>query len=584
MKIHPLIVFKVYHVFILSLVYFVPTVSAVEPRYKAIPSIGWSLDRVLDNTSMGDVTGITVAVDDQGEVRWYENDANGSNYVSLLAPFALTNNTTCVFENDSNPIPDSCVGDGTDGGGSGNSFETLAVPAGASVVADSATDTLTLTETTFLTITGTAATDTIDITQVTTDLGTDGLIAANAVALGTDTTNAYVADLTAGTAIDVSGGGAETATVTVDFDSTEVEGTTWGAGGNASNAWTFNLSGTDPVLTASSNTLTVTGDVAASGIAGPDITATPTGGVAFGLHAEAQGSNTIGSIKNGPRWVLEESPAGLTLGGNSITNSATKIVLRTDGTGDGEVTLPTDSIGVEELDTADTPANAEVLAFQSSTGRMVWSPDAGAAGGDSITVNSSAATDPDFLDGDIDWTLTGGNSITATVGCSGCVDGTDLADTIAIPTELTIPVGAVPNADGEITHDTTIDQIVYGGDADVLDPRRVMHITLEGPTDADNVLLGKLPFGITLVSITCGVDPADSSESVVIDVQERDSAGDNPATVDATITCDNDGAADDGAFTNGTLDAADWWSLDIGTVTGTVTQVFVTVTYQVVGE
>src|SRR3990167_5662466 len=343
MKIHPLIVFKVYHVFILSLVYFVPTVSAVEPRYKAIPSIGWSLDRVLDNTSMGDVTGITVAVDDQGEVRWYENDANGSNYVSLLAPFALTNNTTCVFENDSNPIPDSCVGDGTDGGGSGNSFETIAVPAGASVVADSATDTLTLTETTFLTITGTAATDTIDITQVTTDLGTDGLIAANAVALGTDTTNAYVADLAAGTAIDVSGGGAETATVTVDFDSTEVEATTWGAGGNASNAWTFNLSGTDPVLTASSNTLTVTGDVAASGIAGPDITATPTGGVAFGLHAEAQGSNTIGSLKNGTRWVLEESPSGLTLGGNSITNSATKIVLRTDGTWDGEVTLPTDS-------------------------------------------------------------------------------------------------------------------------------------------------------------------------------------------------------------------------------------------------
>ena len=70
---------------------------------------------------------------------------------------------------------------GTDSGGGGNSFETIAVPAGASVVADSSTDTLTLTETSFLTLTGTAATDTIDITQVTTDLGTDGLIAANAV-------------------------------------------------------------------------------------------------------------------------------------------------------------------------------------------------------------------------------------------------------------------------------------------------------------------------------------------------------------------------------------------------------------------
>jgi hypothetical protein len=51
---------------------------------------------------------------------------------------------------------------------------------------------------------------------------------------------------------------------------------------------------------------------------------------------------------------------------------------------------------------------------------------AGGGGGDSITVNSSAATNPDFLNGDIDWTLTGGNSITATVNCSGCVDVTDI--------------------------------------------------------------------------------------------------------------------------------------------------------------
>ena len=80
-------------------------------------------------------------------------------------------------------------------GSGGNSFETIAVPAGASIVAETSTDTATFTEDTFLTLTGTAAPDTIDITQVTTDLGTDGLIAANAVALGTDTTNNYVASI-----------------------------------------------------------------------------------------------------------------------------------------------------------------------------------------------------------------------------------------------------------------------------------------------------------------------------------------------------------------------------------------------------
>jgi len=57
----------------------------------------------------------------------------------------------------------------------------------------------------------------------------------------------------------------------------------------------------------------------------------------------------------------------------------------------------------------------------------VWAacgtPAAAVGGGDSITVNSSAAVNPDFLNGDIDWTLGGGGSpITATVGCMNCVD------------------------------------------------------------------------------------------------------------------------------------------------------------------
>ena len=153
------------------------------------------------------------------------------------------------------------------GGGSSNSFETLSVPAGTNPVADSATDTLTLTETTPFTITGTAGTDTIDLTvEAGADFDAAGLIEANAVALGTDTTNAYVADLTAGTYIDVSGGGAETATVTVDVDATEIEAVTFGAGGNASNLWTINLSGTDPTLNWVSGGATLVGTMTADGL------------------------------------------------------------------------------------------------------------------------------------------------------------------------------------------------------------------------------------------------------------------------------------------------------------------------------
>lgn len=105
----------------------------------------------------------------------------------------------------------------TGGGASSNSFETISVPAGTAPVADSATDTLTITETTFLTITGTAGTDTIDITQVTTDIGTDGLIAANAVALATDTTGNYVSNVADGSGIDVTGTAGEDWTATVNL-------------------------------------------------------------------------------------------------------------------------------------------------------------------------------------------------------------------------------------------------------------------------------------------------------------------------------------------------------------------------------
>lgn len=56
----------------------------------------------------------------------------------------------------------------------GNSFETIAVPAGTNPVADSSTDTLTITETSPLVITGTAGTDTIDITWTTLTVAEGG--------------------------------------------------------------------------------------------------------------------------------------------------------------------------------------------------------------------------------------------------------------------------------------------------------------------------------------------------------------------------------------------------------------------------
>jgi len=140
------------------------------------------------------------------------------------------------------------------------------------------------------------------------------------------------------------------------------------------------------------------------------------------------------------------------------------------------------------------------------------------------------------------------------------------------------------STDGVIAQDTTADQIIFGAEADVLDHRRSTPFTLENPADADNFLMGKLQWGITITDVHCIVDPADTTDSVILDIQERDSSGDSPVSFDAAITCDNDGAEDDGALTNPTFDASDWWSFDIGTVSGTVTQLSGTVYYTIVRE
>ncbi len=203
------------------------------------------------------------------------------------------------------------------------------------------------------------------------------------------------------------------------------------------------------------------------------------------------------------------------------------------------------------LKAVDAPADEECLTFEATVGDFEWQP---------CTVDT-------FIDDTGD-------------------TGTGVYD-FGGATSFELPNGATPTVDaaGETAVDTTDDQLVYFGVAEqVLTANRQVTIVIENPTDADNFLIGKLQDGITITDIHCIVDPADTAESVVIDIQERNSTGDSPVTVDALITCDNDGAEDDGSLTNPTFDAANWWSVDIGTVTGTVTQVIISVYYTTIRE
>ena len=104
-------------------------------------------------------------------------------------------------------------------------------------------------------------------------------------------------------------------------------------------------------------------------------------------------------------------------------------------------------------------------------------------------------------------------------------------------------------------------------------------INRNSPGTADDFTEDLIVNAITITNIDCIVDPADSSENVVIDLNECDSTGDNCVTVDANITCDNDGATDDGSLSNAVIDAGDWTQLEIVSVTGTVARLTVVIRY-----
>ena len=131
-------------------------------------------------------------------------------------------------------------------------------------------------------------------------------IAANSVALGTDTTGNYVADITAGTAIDVSGGGSETATVTVNVDLSELSTSTTDGDGDyfvvvdTSNAQrkltkgNINISGFNNDAGFTTNVGDITGVTAGTNLTGGGTS----GAVTINMATGGIGSGTYGSTAN----------------------------------------------------------------------------------------------------------------------------------------------------------------------------------------------------------------------------------------------------------------------------------------------
>jgi hypothetical protein len=107
-------------------------------------------------------------------------------------------------------------------------------------------------------------------------------------------------------------------------------------------------------------------------------------------------------------------------------------------------------------------------------------------------------------------------------------------------------------------------------------PTKQKDFVVKTPVDADDFLLFKSQTAITVTDIHCF---ASGGTSIAVDIQECDSAGANCATVDAAITCDTDGAEDDGTLSNGAIDAGDWVKVVMAAPTGTVNFLTVSIYY-----
>ena len=103
---------------------------------------------------------------------------------------------------------------------------------------------------------------------------------------------------------------------------------------------------------------------------------------------DVSATNILNSINIGANPIVTGNVAGTI--GDSTTDSWTFL---TDGTGDGEIVLPDDSIGVAEInDTGDAPGDEECLTYEATGTQFQWETCGGATAFDDIGDPDAATT------------------------------------------------------------------------------------------------------------------------------------------------------------------------------------------------
>ncbi|MFH1412913.1 MAG: hypothetical protein ABIG10_02690 [bacterium] len=366
------------------------------------------------------------------------------------------------------------------------------------------------------------------------------------------------------------------------------------------------------------------GDVGGVGdcTSGACLDGTSDGGTYIKLYdAEGAGQLINGNLTAIRTWTMPDATGTIALTSSNVATatalaangancSAGEIALGVDDSGAVEgcyepseadisdlvhlATAITDGIIIEADISGDVdPADADFLQYDSTGANFTWRSaaetlsDIGAQGTLTNSAGLLAALD--------DETGTGvavfGTSPTFTTGIAVPNDSISAAELnegdafvwtsthdFGGATSIEIVNGSAPtvNAIGEIALDTTSDQLlIYGASARVITYEKEVCFALEDPVDADDNIAFFFPRkAITITDVYCQIDGGTSVAMVISD-------GTN---VLESITCDDDGAEDDGSIANGTFTALERMEFDLDATSGVNTLLNACVTYAITAD
>lgn len=190
-------------------------------------------------------------------------------------------------------------------------------------------------------------------------------------------------------------------------------------------------------------------------------------------------------------------------------------------------------------------------------------------GNNKVTIQASAALTADKNIVAENIVETGGAIGAATATTPSADDNdTSVATTAYVQTEITATA-----SDTQTLTNKTFNTASTGNDVTV-----PLNGDLDGaitdPADADDMIYKKVQNAMTLTDIHC---LAEGGGTITLTLQECTTAGASCANIEGAITCDSDGAEDDGTLTDSAIAAGAWIKVLYSAPSGTVNNVAWTV-------